>query len=89
MARYIDADQCDEIIEKELGIYDTTELKEMLSYFPTADVQEVKHGEWIKTERSEYYNWECSLCNGLVEFRSDYCPECGAKMVEEKVKENN
>ena len=47
MARYIDADKTDEVIKTELGMYDTTELKEMLKYFPTADVAPVVHAHWI------------------------------------------
>ena len=38
MPRYINTDQADEVIKTELGMYDTTELKEMLKYFPEADV---------------------------------------------------
>ena len=54
---------------------------------PTADVVEVKHGEWI--DRDESY-WEtrctCSNCNkdGITidgyPVHTDYCPNCGAKM---------
>lgn len=40
MSKYIDVDpsKVDEVIKTELGMYDTTELKEMLKHFPTADV---------------------------------------------------
>lgn len=54
---------------------------------PTADVVEVKHGEW------KSYNTECSICKRinptlfLDEFfgkykalHLEYCPNCGAKM---------
>lgn len=89
MARYIDADKCDEIIKNELGVYDTTDLKEMLSYFPTEDVQEVKHGKWIQYSYNERI-YHCSKCSRCVEvYFSDpyktypYC-NCGAKMEDEK-----
>lgn len=49
---------------------------------PSADVEEVRHGEW------EYYTIgvtsyrECSVCgeNSPSGFKSPYCPNCGAKM---------
>ena len=85
MTRYINVDQCDEVIKKSLGIYDTTELKEMLSYFPTADVQKVKHGEWIHDSYNKTV-FRCSKCGRLIQSVSNnpsesypYC-HCGAKM---------
>lgn len=50
---------------------------------PTADVVEVKHGEWKRKGQDIY----CSVCGnesaynpfGASKF-SDYCPNCGAKM---------
>lgn len=56
---------------------------------PTADVVEVKHGEWI--EKEEVYGdvyYTCSNCNndwttidGTPQDNfMDYCPNCGAKM---------
>ena len=49
---------------------------------PTADVVEVRHGEWIK--RSEHL-YKCPLCghSAFISFGGipcNYCPECGAKM---------
>lgn len=41
---------------------------------PTADVEEVKHGEWLLDGRCS----EC-LANPLTTHKS-YCPHCGAKM---------
>ena len=48
---------------------------------PTTDVAEVKHGEWIKTDKGQ----KCSSCNCLsslanANLKSVYCPWCGAKM---------
>jgi hypothetical protein len=57
---------------------------------PTADVVEVKHGEWKHTvEKGNVYNhhfFNCSLC-GASAFTSGYekyCHECGAKMDERR-----
>ena len=55
----------------------------------TADVVEARHGRWEVTEHNAHLNVVCSNCN--KEFyvykkgqyridRSDYCPNCGAKM---------
>lgn len=46
------------------------------------DLQEVRHGSWIKTEHKGY---KCSLCNCLSSLfdenlKSEFCPWCGAKM---------
>ena len=59
----------------------------------TADVQEVRHGKWIKDkskrrEDGEIYDYCCSLCNREAEkdyynncaVFTNFCPHCGAKM---------
>jgi DNA-directed RNA polymerase subunit RPC12/RpoP len=54
------------------------ELKECV---PTADVVEVRHGEWVKTTYPEVHR--CSHCNkpsNTSKGMPKYCPNCGAKM---------
>lgn len=51
----------------------------------TADVEEVRHGEWrIVDSDIGYAELECSLCKNKLLFNTDegftYCPQCGAKM---------
>ena len=50
----------------------------LLDTVPTADVQEVRHGDWIKSKNER----KCSLC-GYFYFTNtksfNYCPNCGAK----------
>ena len=63
----------------------------MLNYIPAADVQPIKRGRWFLRGG----NWCCSACNrktlltlesnigGCKEYgtvKTDYCPNCGAKM---------
>ena len=56
---------------------------------PTADVVEVKHGEWIELYEN---NYKCSTCGDWWETIEgtpqdngmNYCPHCGAKMGGEK-----
>lgn len=60
-----------------------------LRYLPTVDVQNVKHGEWIKSNEhinfengkvAEWTNFYCSECDAPNTFPTKCCPECGAKM---------
>lgn len=92
MNRYIDADK---LIDKyERAIEDEWNKKTSPSSWadaydcviadiddvPTADVVEVKHGEWTK---SSPYNrfMNCSVCGfGQDHTTFKYCPNCGAKM---------
>lgn len=57
------------------------------NYKPTADVAEVKYGEWIHTDKAKHWTGkdECSECTYHTWDRDDlshlnYCPNCGAKM---------
>lgn len=58
----------------------------VLETFPAADVVEVVHGEWVEHEWAEeengllISNFECSVCRNWERKKSDYCPNCGAKM---------
>lgn len=62
----------------------------ILKEAPAADVQEIKHGEWMKDDSDGCY---CSVCkwyadydydyvtnNGLGNDDFNYCSHCGAKM---------
>ena len=55
---------------------------------PTADVEEVKHGEWFLLDDCANEGVYCSVCHKKV-YKKDYanqklksprCPNCGAKM---------
>ena len=58
-----------------------------LDYVPSADVVEVRHGEWIEEKvQVENYGcidneifYKCSLCGRYEERKEPYC-NCGAKM---------
>mgnify|MGYP000581236893 CR=1 FL=1 len=62
-----------------------------INYLPTADVAEVKHGKWIEVQKENIWNdivpvLECSACGKYtvgtrgIMTKSNYCPNCGAKM---------
>lgn len=87
MARYID-------IEPYEGckiVANNEDKGVLVKDIPTADVQEVKHGKWIKNDsHGARETWvSCNLCSHtttiLFAFSKDYnfCPNCGAKMDKE------
>lgn len=61
-----------------------------MSKIPTADVEEVKHGEWIFVNHSANYleapcgdTCRCSICGYEIDVAETYfkrCPMCEAKM---------
>ena len=68
---------------------DNALLYDELQKMPTSDVVEVKHGQWKIDEYKNHLNVVCSNCNrefyvykqGQYRIdRSNYCPNCGAKM---------
>ena len=87
MSRYIDAD-------KLLKGYEDHELisTHLIWNAPTADVVEVRHGEWIYGESEEGHDgYRCSECGEFIPWEYDeydidfikkvhYCPNCGARM---------
>lgn len=62
-------------------------LREALNKVPSADVQPVRHGYWLRTGRTNVYGGfevECSVCNDNVMITNieyeHYCRNCGALM---------
>lgn len=53
-----------------------------VSKIPTADVAEVKHGEWKWDER--FSDYTCSLCHDWDLKTPNYCSNCGTKMDKER-----
>ncbi len=84
MSRYIDSELLD-----PCEFYNCTpyQAMEIINSIPTADVVEVRHGEWKK---SSPYNrfMNCSVCGfGQDHTTFKYCPNCGAKMDGERREE--
>ena len=87
MARYIDAD---ELLKYKAQLYDENGVgfyavgTGNILRMPTADVVEVVRGKWIDTETGKC---KCSHCKNTYEIKAkflySYCPNCGARMVEE------
>jgi len=85
MAKYINAD---ELQAKINGISDYLDALSQLELVcdaiaeaPTADVREVKHGEWIQNDNG---TWSCNRCHSWIPNEQHeyarYCLCCGADM---------
>lgn len=53
--------------------------------------REVRHGRWLQPYHNRQYK-KCSVCESVFSVNlpknANYCPNCGAKMEEDKVVEN-
>lgn len=92
MPRYIDAVLLKEkLLEADKSPYLTeyARLVPIINRTPTADVEEVKHGEWIVEDAGG--GWKRAICprcdkiflyaKGQLQIHAmPRCPECGAKM---------
>ena len=93
MARYIDAERADieTIHTSYMGYSSKADIVDWLQSQPTADVEEVKHGEWIDNfvelttlggngiPKEYVCGYKCSLCGRKELQKESYC-NCGAKM---------
>lgn len=41
-----------------------------------------KYGKWIDREMYDADRWKCSECGRTEQYKENYCPNCGACMVE-------
>ena len=91
MARYIDADKLALEVQRYLmpNVDDdgTVTVENAERYFlnlikkqPTADVVEVRHGEWLPQIVSGVKAWDCSECKTIGSPHWKRCPVCEAKM---------
>lgn len=81
MARYIDADKIEfHFLPLVVIAPDTYATRSEIDAIPTADVAEVKHGNWIDTT-AYCGEFTCSICKEMcITNKYKYCPHCGAKM---------
>ena len=82
MSRYIDADALIDDLIHNRSFYPAM-VASAIKNTPTADVVEVRHGEW----GFDGMGWTCSECGEYalsnktkMQVGSNYCPNCGAKM---------
>lgn len=58
-------------------------VAKMIELLPAADVAEVKRGKWIEylpVLGAGNLQIRCSECGLTNDFKTSYCPNCGAKM---------
>lgn len=90
-ARYIDANAIKYRTHTECGghgiFYDvTTVSKDEIDKIPTADVVEVRHGEWKEYFMYDCWHYDCPFCDdgyatkGREKHPANYCSNCGAKL---------
>lgn len=89
MAEYIEKAAVKNLLDRYGGTDDALALIDTIS---TADVAEVRHGEWIDKPTGRYgqmQSW-CTACgrhSGIGGIKSNrhkpYCPNCGARMDKE------
>lgn len=90
MAEYIERAKADAYTVRLTELTD-----ECIKKIAQAVVKELIGGRWIKNE--DRHGWHCSECkednlyayswsseSGKYEFQDNYCPNCGARMDEEK-----
>ena len=93
MTRLIDADALIQIFEADEKALADREFQlaaigaaNTVRKMPTVDAVPVRHGQWMSREEGAVYPfWErytCSVCGKHAD-DTDYCPHCGARMVEE------
>lgn len=76
-------DRCDKEHANEHFIFGIESVLEYVENLPAADVAPVVHGRWVTHYRSGttvaegYVSTCCDMWNNR---KSDYCPNCGARM---------
>ena len=77
--RLIDADA----IKLPKGFFEKVDnvpkFYEWLNEQPT--IEERKTGRWIDHKRDKWIYARCSECGSVHDVRSNFCPNCGARMV--------
>ena len=83
MAEYIEREAAIEAMAKDRfnvdGYEDFRMLVKDIEELPAADVVPVVHGEWIPYNLKDCL-YSCSNCHSLPRDRTEYCPNCGARM---------
>ena len=62
-----------------------SELHDMISTLPITDVEEVRHGRWVKCDK---HIVKCNVCGNFLDLKgvnagrgdANYCPNCGSRM---------
>ena len=86
MAEYIEREV---LLEKMKNWHEKISLVTCVNSIPAADVVPVRHGWWLTWEeqfpgekpcRMNNLGVFCDKCHNHADNRTDFCPNCGAKM---------
>ena len=55
-------------------------IEDFVKDVPNVDAVEVVHGRWVYTDGEYEIYMICSECGWDSDYRTNYCPNCGAKM---------
>ena len=88
MSRYIDREDLLKNLKRFAPEHLTPLIISLIEKQPTADVKEVKHGQWntvLDESILEHYNndvdiFACSICGIKSKRPTIFCPSCGARM---------
>ena len=90
---YLGKEQIIEILNSKKGAeilnhrtFTAIKLISLVKEAPSADVEEVKHGEWIEHFSYGCWHYDCPFCDDgfatkeKCKTKPNYCGNCGAKM---------
>ena len=80
MSEYISREEVmDALLHEQYGYL----CEDVIKSIHTADVREVKRGNWISDKKRLWYT--CSVCGAsdMLECHNNFCPNCGADMRED------
>ena len=78
-----DADKCNARLVKKCKEMDKriADLETALAACRARNGEQLpKEGEWLDEQRGRWIYAKCNLCGKVQDVRSNYCPNCGAKM---------
>jgi uncharacterized OB-fold protein len=61
--------------------YDTDRVEDAVDMAIKALEQEPKTGHWIDHQEDRWIYAQCSECGTVHDTQTNYCPNCGAKML--------
>ena len=89
MAEYIERETAVSVLRHLLTPNKSPAQRELLRVaeigvqrIPAADVAPVVRGRWdlLDDASSKIVKWNCDKCNRISTSKTDYCPNCGARM---------
>ena len=87
MAEYIKKEDIEQKIQDGLNNlvlgHDAIEVLGMIYEMPAADVAPVRHGRWLYVDTDTEQFFLCNRCKKKEYWESNYCPNCGCKMLED------